>query len=112
MENNKFNIFDEVARTVNKNTHNSISKSLFGVGLTLGTFNGDSLTLDNFKYDITDYLVLDISLLASNYNTEESSGHSHEFTTPTLLQSIKSGDRVLVAEIGAECVIIGRVSHG
>lgn len=112
MENDQFNIFDEVVRTMNDNTHNSISKSLFGVGLTLGTFNGDSLTLDNFKYDITDYLALDISILSSSYNTEESSGHAHKFNTPTLLQGIKAGDRVLVAEIGAECVIIGRVSHG
>ena len=112
MENNQFNIFDEIARTVNNNTHKSIAKSLFGVGLTLGTFNGNSLSLDNFNQDITDYLILDILNLVENYNTEEANGHNHKFNIPGPLQSIKAGDRVLVAEIGDNCVIIGRVSHG
>lgn len=111
MENN-FNIFDEIARTVHENTHKSITNSLFGVGLTLGTFNGDSLTLDNFNKPITDYLILDLLNIENSYLTEQSSGHSHNFNIPGPLQSIKPGDRVLVAEIGVECVIIGRVSHG
>lgn len=112
MENNQENIFDEVVRTMNNNTNKSIANSLFGVGLTLGTFNGNSLLLDNFKHEITDYLVLDMLNLENSYNTEESNDHSHVFKTPGSLQSIKAGDRVLVAEIGAECVIIGRVTHG
>ncbi|MZK53683.1 hypothetical protein [Clostridium beijerinckii] len=112
MENNQFNIFDEIARTVNNNTHKSIAKSLVGIGLTLGTFNGDSLTLDNFDQEITDYLILDILNLGDSYSTEESNDHTHEFNTPEPLKSIKNGDRVLVAEIGSDCVIIGRVSHG
>lgn len=111
MENN-FNIFDEVVREMHNNTHKSISKSLFGVGLTLGTFYGDSLTLDNFNKPITDYLILDLLNLGSSYSTGQSDGHSHTFDMPEPLQSIKQGDRVLVALIGAECVIIGRVSHG
>ena len=107
MGNNHFNIFDEIARTVNDNTLKSITKSLFGVGLTLGTFNGNSLKLDNFDQEITDYLILDLLNQESAYETQESSGHTHKFNT-----SIKSEDRVLVAEIGDDCVIIGRVSHG
>ena len=112
MENNKFNIFDEVVRTMNDNTNKSIAKSLFGIGLTLGTFNGNSLSLDNFAGDITDYLILDLLNLATSYSTEESNDHTHEFNIPAPLQSINDGDRVLVAEIGDDCVIIGRVSHG
>lgn len=112
MENNQFNVFDEVARTVKKKTHKSISKALFGVGFTLGTFNGSSLKLDNFDQEITDYLTLDLLNLENNYQTEESNDHTHTFNTPGPLQSIKSGDRVLVAEIGDDCVIIGRVSNG
>lgn len=112
MENNQFNIFDEIARTVNDNTHKTITKSLFGVGLTLGTFNGDSLTLDNFNKPITDFLILDILNLSESYSTEQSDNHAHRINTPEPLKGITSGDRVLVAEIGSECVIIGRVSHG
>ena len=112
MENNQFNIFDEIARTVNNNTHKSIKKALFGVGLTLGTFNGSSLKLDNFDQEVTDYLILDLLNLASSYQTEKSNDHTHTFNMPEPLQSIKQGDRVLVAEIGSDCVIIGRVSHG
>lgn len=111
MENN-FNIFDEVVRQMHSNTDKSIANSLFGVGLTLGTFNGDSLALDNFNKPITDYLILDLLNLGDSYSTEQSSGHSHNFNMPEPLKSIKQGDRVLVALIGAECVIIGRVKHG
>lgn len=111
MENN-FNIFDEIVRQMHSNTNKSIAKSLFGVGLTLGTFNGDSLALDNFNKSITDYLILDLLNLGSSYSTGQSDGHSHSFDIPGPLQSIKQGDRVLVALIGAECVIIGRVAHG
>jgi hypothetical protein len=112
MENNQFNIFNEVVRKMHENTHKSIANSLFGVGLTLGTFNGDSLTLDNFNKPITDYLILDILNLGESYSTEESDNHTHKFNIPGPLRTIKAGDRVLVAEIGVECVIIGRVSHG
>lgn len=106
MDNNKqFNIFEEIARTVHTNTNKAIDSALFGVGLTLGTFYGDRLKLDNFNQDITDFLMLD--LLKSGYETQEADNHTHKFNTP-----IESGDRVLVAEIGAECVIIGRVSNG
>lgn len=112
MENNQFNIFDEVARTVKNKTHKSIAKSLVGIGLTLGTFNGNSVTLDNFDQEITDYLILDILNLEDSYSTEEANNHTHIFNMPEPLKSIKAGDRVLVAEIGSDCVIIGRVSHG
>lgn len=106
MDNNKqFNVFEEIARTVHTNTNKAINNALFGVGLTLGTYNGDSLKLDNFNQDITDFLMLD--LLKSGYETQEADGHTHQFNTP-----IKPGDKVLVAEIGSDCVIIGRVSNG
>ncbi|WP_271810508.1 hypothetical protein [Clostridium beijerinckii] len=108
---NKFNIFHEVARKVKTNTNKSIANSLIGVGLTLGTFNGDSLKLDNFDQEITDFLILDLLNLENSYQTEEAQDHTHAFNIPGPLQTIKAGDRVLVAEIGDECVIIGRVSN-
>lgn len=106
MENKDFNIFDECAREMSNKTGKSINAAAFATTLTLGTFKGSSIVVDNFKYEITDYLFLDLS---GSYKTEESEGHSHSFNIPT---TINAGDRVLVAKIGAEFVIIGRVKHG
>lgn len=81
------NDFSEVVRIINQKTDTAINNSKFGTGCTLATYNGTSVTLDNFKHPITDFLKL------------------HSFNA-------NIGDRVLVAEIGSEVVVIGRVVRG
>ncbi len=110
MENN---IFEDIKRIMDTNSKSEINKAMFSNSLVLGTITTTGLKLDDFKHEISDYLVLDYLKLNDNYSTEDTSCtslHSHEFKTPENLKSIKSGDRVLVARIGNECVIVGRVS--
>ncbi|MGX4662312.1 hypothetical protein ACWJU0_19795, partial [Clostridioides difficile] len=62
-----------------------------------------------------DYLVLENLTLKEDYFTfsdEVSSGeyrHKHKIETPKELKPLTIGDKVLVAVMGAEFVVIGRV---
>ncbi|WP_010295856.1 hypothetical protein [Clostridium senegalense] len=108
MENN---IFEEVARVFDSKTNKFVKDALYGIGLTLGTLTTTGLKLDNFKYKINDYLVLDYLELENEYTTQSAGEHPHSHTlkTPSNLKKLKVGDRVLVAQVGNECVIVGRV---
>lgn len=111
MENNS-NVFEEVARVFNSKTNEVVNSALFGTGFVLGTITSSGLKLDNFKYEINDYLVLDYLNLKDEYNTEAAGEHTHShiLKTPSNIKKLKSGDRVLVAQIGKDCVIVGRVA--
>lgn len=109
MENN---IFEDIKRTMDSNFKTDIDKAMFFNSLVLGIITNTGLKLDDFKHEITDYLVLDYLKLNDSYSTESTtctSLHSHEFKIPENLKPIKVGNRVLVARIGNECVVIGRV---
>ena len=114
--NSNGDVFNEIARTMHSNTNKVISGAMDGTGLTLGTLTETGLKLDNFKYEFTDYLVLDYLNLEDSYNTQSAAcpvSHSHEFKTPNNIKKLKVGDRVLVAQFGADNVIVGRVvKHG
>lgn len=116
MSNSNGDVFNEIVRTVHMNTNNAINGAMFGTGLTLGVLTETGLLLDNFKYEFTDYFVLDYLKLEDSYPTEPTSctvNHSHEFKTPDHISKLKVGDRVLVAQFAANNVIVGRVvSHG
>ncbi|MBN1058538.1 hypothetical protein [Clostridium botulinum] len=110
MENN---IFEDIKRVMDNNFKSGINEAMFSNSLVLGTITTTGLKLDDFKHEITDYMLLDYLKLNDSYNTEDTSYtslHSHEFKTPENLKSIKAGDRVLVARIGNECIVIGRVT--
>lgn len=50
-----------------------------------------------------------------NITTESASGtesHTHTIKTPSNQLAIKVGDRVLVAVMGINAVIVGRISNG
>jgi hypothetical protein len=105
-------VFNDIKRIMDGNTNNSINAAMFGSGLSLGILTETGLLLDNFKYEFTDYLVLDYLKLEDSYNTQVTSctvSHSHEFKTPDHIKKLKVGDRVLVAQFGADNVIVGRV---
>lgn len=106
-------VFNELARTMNKNTNSAIQGAIYGTGLTLGTITETGLLLDNFKHEFIDYMVLDHLRLEDSYNTESTTctvSHKHEFKTPEPIKKIKVGERVLVAQFGAENIVIGRIS--
>ncbi|WP_040328457.1 hypothetical protein [Clostridium ihumii] len=105
------NMFEEVVRTINNNTTEAIDGAMYGTGFTLGTLTTTGLKLDNFKKEINDYLVLDYLNLKDKYNTESAGEHthSHNFKTPLNIEKLKVGDRVLVAQLGKDCIIVGRV---
>ncbi|KAI3346232.1 hypothetical protein FDB30_04165 [Clostridium botulinum] len=109
MENN---IFEDIKRVMDNNFKSGINEAMFSNSLVLGTITTTGLKLDDFKHEITDYMLLDYLKLNDNCNTENTtctSSHSHEIRTPENLKSIKAGNRVLVARIGNECIVIGRV---
>ena len=108
-------IFEEISRTVNNNTGQAINNAMFGTGLVFGTIASTGLALDDFKHIITDYMVLDYLTLKDSYYTEVETctvGHKHEFKTPIPIKKLKVGERVLVAQVSGECVVVGRISHG
>lgn len=85
-----------------------------GFSMTLGTITETGLVLDNFKYEITNYMVLDYLAMDKDYftGTDVAGGeysHSHRVKTPDGLKPLNVGDRVLVATIGAQNIIVGRV---
>nr|WP_077363410.1 hypothetical protein [Clostridium saccharoperbutylacetonicum] len=102
-------VFNEIKRLMDNNTHEAIRGAIDGTGLTLGTITETGLKLDNFKHEFTEYRVLDYLMLADSYNTESASEHSHEIKTPGNLKKLQLGDKVLVAQFGADNVVIGRV---
>lgn len=99
--------FNELAREIKKGSKNSINKALLGVGLEFGTITSTGLKLDTFKFEIKDYLVLEYLKLSQENFTSTNSGSSVK--TPKELKPITPGDRVLVAAVGNEFVIVGRV---
>lgn len=124
----EIDLYEEIARTVNNNTNKIINGAIDGLGLTLGTVTTTGLALDNLKHEINDYLILDHLKLKETYSknkliSEESHSHSisngscssethsHNFIPPKELEPLKVGDRVLVAQLGADFIVIGRISN-
>lgn len=105
----------ELVRVVKDETSKSINGAVSGLGVEFGTMTETGLKLDNFKDIITDYKVLDYLKLDKDYftQTDVAGGeysHSHNVKTPERLKPLKPGDRVLVAQVGSEFIIIGRLS--
>lgn len=112
MSDHEGDVFNEIVRTMHDKTNKTINEAMFGTGLALGTLTETGLKLDNFDPEFKDYLVLDYLKLNDSYYTESAtctSSHKHEFKTPDNLKKLKVGDRVLVAQFGADNVIVGRV---
>lgn len=106
----------ELVRVVKDETSKSINSATTGLGVEFGTMTETGLKLDNFKDVITDYKVLDYLTMDKEYfadtNNAGEYSHSHKVITPDGLKPLKSGDRVLVAQVGAEFVILGRMRNG
>lgn len=104
-------IFNEVVREMHSNTNGAIKGVIEGTGLTFGTITEAGLKLDNFKRIFTNYMVLDYLKLEDSYDTEPAGdlGHTHKIKTPSNLTKLKIGDKVLVAQFGADNVVIGRI---
>lgn len=80
--------------------------------LELGTINGDlSLSVDGLSGRIArgDYMV-DVRLTHDDYKTNEAADHAHRLPSP--FRSLNSGDRVLVAWVGFEPIIVAIVVAG
>lgn len=110
-------ICNEIARTVTGNTNKSISAASYGTGIALATLTESGLLVDGIKqeYPKGDYWILDNLKNVESITTEYASGpesHSHTIKTPDNQKAIKVGNRVLVAVMGVNAVIIGRVSNG
>lgn len=106
---------ENLVRTIKDSTNSSINNAMSGIGVEFGTMTETGLQLDNFKHEITDYKVLDYLTTDKDYfaQTDTAGGeysHSHKVATPDGLKPLKSGDRVLAAQVGAEFIILGRMS--
>lgn len=108
---------NEIARTVKGNTNKSIAAANYGTGIALATLTESGLLVDGIKqeYPKGDYWILDNLKNDESITTESANGpesHNHTIKTPDNHKHIKVGDRVLVAVMGVNAVIIGRVSNG
>ena len=92
--------FNGVARQIKANLNKKTNEALSITGCELGTITSTGLKLDSFKKEIKDYMVLDY--LTINNTTD----------LPKQLRSLVSGDRVLVATMGSDFVVVGRLSNG
>lgn len=104
-------IFNEIAREIKSSTNKAVYNAISYIGLDLGTVTSTGLKLDNFKYEIQDYMMLDYLKMKNGYNTETAGEHchSHNFKTPKELKPLGPGDRVLVTLLKNEFVVVGRV---
>lgn len=104
-------IFNEIAREIKGNTNRAVNEAISYIGLDLGTMTSSGLKLDNFKYEIQNYMILDYLKMKNEYNTETAGehSHSHNFKTPKELKPLGPGDRVLVALLKNEFVVVGRI---
>ena len=104
-------VFNDIARALNKKNKKEIDKATYGTGFTLGTITESGLKLDDFKYEIpnSDYKVLEYLTVDSTIETETSGEHSHNIKLPDELKPLEIGDRVLVAKLGYDCIVLGRV---
>ncbi|MFV3014112.1 hypothetical protein ACLD48_19155, partial [Clostridium botulinum] len=63
-------IFNEIAREIKSSTNRAVDNAISYIGLDLGTITSNGLKLDNFKYEIQDYMMLDYLKMKNEYNTE------------------------------------------
>ena len=71
--------------------------------------SGLGLKLDSVSYTIpaSDYMICRSALLpSSTFESETSEEHTHNIKMPSCFRSIKPGDRVLVAMVGTEPIVI------
>ena len=106
-------IFNDIAREIKENTNKTVNKNISSLKLEFGTITSSGLKLDNFKYEIQDYKILDYLNLPNEYKTETAGEYSHEHVikNPKELRPLSINDRVLVATVGSEFVVIGRVTN-
>lgn len=119
MQNNDVleNVCNGVVRAINKNTSQSINASNYASGMALATVTDTGLLVDGIKqeYPKGDYWILDNLNNPKSIETESAGStteHTHKIKIPDNQLPIKTGDRVLVAVMGINAVIVGRVSHG
>lgn len=84
--------------------------------LELGTINGDmSLTTDGIDGRIgkDDYMV-DIRLTQNSYETGDAAcdGEYHKHKLPSAFRKLRAGDRVLVAWVGNDPIVVAIVVSG
>ncbi|MCD3202812.1 hypothetical protein [Clostridium botulinum] len=103
-------IFNDLARELKGSTKKALGNALSSLKFELGTITCSGVKLDNFKYEIGDYQVLDYLKMNDEYTTELADSHIHTFKTPDNLRPLKDGDRVLVIPVGNEIIVIGRIT--
>lgn len=102
----------ELARGIKEKMKKTVQEGMFGTGMALGTITTNGLIIDGCDHTFKDYMILDYLTLDDSYYTENTTchvTHNHEFKTPEPIKRIKIGDRVLIAQFGADNVVVGRV---
>lgn len=105
-------MFNDIARSIKENINDGVGASLIGIALELGDITPTGLKLDNFKHEIKDYMLLDYLTLKREYVTETACVHSHTHVIKTFdkILPIAPGDRVLVANVSGEFIVVGRIA--
>lgn len=111
-------IFNEIARQMKDDINKTVNQ--FTLGLELGTITSTGLKVDNFKYVVSDYMVLEYLKTETQYETSSvgieihDQGieyHKHKFNIPYVLRPLAVGDRVLVTTIDNNFLVIGRIAN-
>ncbi|WP_373446891.1 hypothetical protein [Saccharibacillus sp. O23] len=121
--------YAELVDVVHAFMNNKTQQAVGGVGGVLGTITSSGLKLDDFKYELKDYLVAELpgrltlparkekaKVLSSSSEDSEPQGFEFENTEIEeanwqLANALKAGDRVLAIRIlgGNEVVVICKV---
>lgn len=91
--------FNGVARQIKANINKKTNEALSITGCELGTITSSGLKLDNFKKEIKGYMILDYLTIGNTIDL------------PKELRKLQEGDRVLVATMGSDFVVVGRLSY-
>lgn len=102
-------IFNEIARQMKEDISKTVNQS--ALGLELGTITSSGLKVDNFKYVVNDYMVLEYLKTENQYETRMSENHNHAFNIPNVLRPLAAGDRVLVATVDNNFLVVGRIAN-
>lgn len=99
---------EELGKMLNTHMKNVTSRNT-GITVELGTINANmALTVASLGNAIPkgDYMLSLHLKPTGTFQTETTEGHTHTVTLPDKLRGLKAGDRVIVAWVGTEPIVV------
>lgn len=103
------NNIEELGKIINQQMKEVLNRNK-GITVELGTINANnSLSVASLSNAIPkgDYMIsLHLTQSSQTLNTSSVEEHEHSINLPSKLRGLKSGDRVIVAWVGTEPIVI------